>query len=46
MTPGSLLPSRRVQIGGMFVAAAAAGVVLTGVFALTRPASVGATRGW
>ena len=45
MTPGSLLPYRRVQIGGMFVAAAAAGVVLTGVFALTRPASTLAEAG-
>ena len=46
MTTDASLPYRRVQIGGLFVAAAGVGVLLTGVFALTRPASTLAEAGW
>ena len=46
MTAGAPLPYRRVQVGGLFVVAGAVGLVLTGVFAITRSPETLAEAGW
>jgi len=46
VTADPALPYRRVQIGGLFVVAGVVGLVLTGVFALTRSPETLAEAGW